>query len=166
MTEWYDHYCIDVLFDIRFCYRYNTNRSSEWTLSRSRPSSIDSRWIIVDSSGWIEYIADGIKAANYAAYLESPQKLLLPSIVVYEVHKKLIRERGKNLADLFLSQAYAFSERLIALDLPLSILASRLSLEYQLPMADSIIYATSRIHAAPVVTSDEHFSGLPGVVLI
>jgi predicted nucleic acid-binding protein len=127
---------------------------------------IESKWIVVDSSGWIEYMADGPKADSYASYLESPQKILLPSIVVYEVHKKLIRESGKNLADLFLSQAYGFSERLIALDLPLSILASRMSIEYQLPMADSIIYATSRTHDAPLITSDEHFSGLPGVVLV
>jgi predicted nucleic acid-binding protein len=127
---------------------------------------IDSKWIIVDSPGWIEYLADGPKAGGYACYLESPQKLLLPPVVVFEVHRKLIHERGKNLADLFLSQAYGFSERLIALDLPLSILASRISIEYQLPMADSIIYATSRIHDAPLITSDEHFSGLPGVVLI
>lgn len=126
----------------------------------------DSKWTIVDSSGWIEYLADGPKAEKYAAYLDHPQKLLLPSIIVYEVNKKLLRERGKNSADLFLSQAYGFADRLVALDLPISILASRLSLEYQLPMADAIIYATSRTHNSSLITSDDHFANLPGVVFI
>ena len=121
---------------------------------------------IVDSSGWVEYFGDGPKAGGFARYLESPEKLLLPSMVVYEVHKKLHRERGKNLADVFLSQAFGFHERLIPLDLELSILASRTSLETGLPMADAIIYATSRKHGAQLITSDAHFSNLPGVTLV
>jgi toxin FitB len=97
--------------------------------------------------------------------LESPENVLLPSIVVYEVYKKLFRESGK-LAEIFLSQAYGFHERLIDLDLELSLLAARTSLEAQLPMADAIIYATAHHHRAKLVTSDPHFSNLPDVILI
>jgi toxin FitB len=122
--------------------------------------------IVVDSSGWVEYIGGGAKADEFALYLESPQNLLLPSIVVYEVYKKLIREQGKNLAEIFLSQAYGFRERLIELDLELSLLAARTSLETHLAMADAIIYATSQYHRAKLVTSDAHFANLPGVTLL
>jgi len=125
-----------------------------------------SEWIVVDSSGWVEYIGGGAKADEFALYLESPESLLLPSIVVYEVYKKLIREQGKNLAENFISQAYGFSERVIELDLELSLLAARTSLETRLAMADAIIYATAQFHRAHLVTSDEHFANLPGVTLL
>jgi predicted nucleic acid-binding protein len=87
-------------------------------------------------------------------------------MVVYEVYKKLLRERGKELAEVFLSQAYGFHDRVIHLDLELSLLAARTSLETHLAMADAIIYATAHHHQANLVTSDTHFANLPGVKLI
>jgi predicted nucleic acid-binding protein len=122
--------------------------------------------IIVDSSGWVEYLGAGPKADGFAVYLESQAILLLPSIVVYEVHKKIYREQGKGLADEFVSQAFGFGERLIPLTLELSLLASKASLEERLPMADAIIYATARKYQAQLITSDTHFSQLPGVAII
>jgi len=35
--------------------------------------------------------------------------------------------------------------------------------EYQLPLADSIIYATARLHNAVLWTQDADFKGLAGV---
>lgn len=125
-----------------------------------------SNWIVVDSSGWVEYLGAGAKADQFALYLESPENLLLPSIVVYEVYKKLFREHGGDTAEIFLSQSYGFGERLIALDLELALLAARTSLETQLPMADAMIYATAHHHEAQLVTSDTHFANLPGVTII
>jgi toxin FitB len=126
----------------------------------------DSDSVVVDSSGWVEYMGGGAKASRFAPYLESPERVLLPSIVVYEVYKKLLRERGKELAEIFLSQAYGFHDRVIQLDLELSLLAARTSLETHLPMADAIVYATAHHHKANLVTSDTHFANLPGVKLI
>lgn len=121
---------------------------------------------VVDSSGWVEFMGDGAKANSFASYLESPENLLLPSIIVYEVYKKLVREQGQHLAEIFLSQAFDFRERLIDLTLELSILASRTSLETRLPMADAIVYATAQHHRAQLITSDSHFANLPGVTLV
>jgi len=121
---------------------------------------------IVDSSGWVEFMSDGAKANSFAPYLESEENLLLPSIIVYEVYKKLVREHGQHLAEIFLSQAFGFRERLIDLTLELSILAARLSLETRLPMADAIIYATAQHHRGQLITSDTHFANLPGVTLL
>jgi toxin FitB len=122
--------------------------------------------VVVDSSGWVEYMGNGAKANSFAAYLESPEKLILPSIIVYEVHKKLVREQGLHMAGLFLSQAFGFRDRLVDLTLELSILASRTSLEARLPMADAIIYATAQHHRAQLITLDSHFANLPGVTLV
>jgi len=121
---------------------------------------------VVDSSGWVEFMGDGAKANSFASYLESPENLLLPSIIVYEVYKKLIREQGQHMAEVFLSQAFDFRERLIDLTLELSILAARTSLETRLPMADAVIYATAQHHRAQLITSDSHFADLPGVTLV
>jgi predicted nucleic acid-binding protein len=111
-------------------------------------------------------MGNGAKADSFAAYLESPENLLLPAIIIYEVHKKLIREQGKHMAESFLSQAFEFRDRLIDLTLELSILASRTSLETRLPMADAIIYASAQHHRAQLITSDSHFANLPGVTLV
>ena len=121
---------------------------------------------VIDSSGWIEYMGNGPKASTFATYLESQAILLLPSVVVYEVHKKLYREQGKGLADEFVSHAFAAGDRLIPLTLSLSIWASKISLEDRLPMADAIIYATAFHHNAQLITSDNHFSNLPGVTVV
>jgi toxin FitB len=126
----------------------------------------DSKVSIVDSSGWVEYMGAGPKADSFARYLEFPEYLLLPSIIVFEVYKKVSREHGKTLAEGFLSQAFGFGNRLIALDLELSILAARASSDNHLPMADAIIYATAQHYNAQLVTSDAHFANLPGVVFL
>jgi predicted nucleic acid-binding protein len=85
---------------------------------------------------------------------------------VFEVYKKVSREHGKTLAENFLSQAFGLGSRLIALDLELSILAARKSLDNHLAMADAIIYATAQHYNAQLVTSDTHFANLPGVVFL
>ena len=126
----------------------------------------DSKLAIVDSSGWVEYMGSGHKADSFARYLNFPEYLLLPSVIVFEVYKKVSREQGKNLADTFLSLAFGFDDRLIALDLELSILAARTSLDTHLPMADAIIYATAQYYKAQLVTSDAQFANLPGVVFL
>jgi predicted nucleic acid-binding protein len=126
----------------------------------------DSKLAVVDSSGWVEYMGAGPKAESFARYLDFPETLLLPSVIVFEVYKKVSREHGKTLAEGFLSQAFGFGSRLIALDLELSILAARASLDNRLPMADAIIYATAQRYNAQLVTSDAHFANLPGVVFL
>jgi len=126
----------------------------------------DSKLSIVDSSGWVEYMGAGPKADSFARYLDFPEYLLLPSVIVFEVYKKVSREHGKTLAENFLSQAFGFGSRLIALDLELSILAAGKSLDNHLAMADAIIYATAQRYNAQLVTSDAHFANLPGVVFL
>lgn len=108
----------------------------------------------------------GPKADGFARYLDFPEYLLLPTVIVFEVFKKVSREHGKTLAENFLSQAFGFGKRLIDLDLELSILAARTSLDNHLAMADAIIYVTAQRHNAQLVTSDAHFANLPGVVLL
>ena len=123
-------------------------------------------FVVVDSSGWVEYFADGPKAGAFARYLDRPEFVLLPTTVIYEVYKKLLRESTGLLAQQFLSSATGFDERVIPLDVPIAEFAAQVSLETKLAMADAIIYASARQHRVMLVTSDTHFAGLPWVDMI
>jgi predicted nucleic acid-binding protein len=126
----------------------------------------DSDRYVVDSSGWVEYLGNGPKADAFAKYLENTERLFLPTIVVYEVYKKLYREQSVLLAERFLSTAFSFQEREIILDVALAASAAKTSLRSNLPMADAIIYAAAQTHRAELITSDAHFMGLPGVTVL
>ena len=124
----------------------------------------DSDLLLVDSSGWLEFITQDTKAAAFAPFLEGPRPLLVPTIVLYEVFKKLMQMKGKTEADRFAS--HALRQFTVPLDEDTAITAARLSLQHRLAMADAIIYATALAHSAELVTSDQAFSGLPGVTLL
>jgi predicted nucleic acid-binding protein len=116
---------------------------------------------VVDSSGWLEFFADGPNAREFAAPLADKGSLVVPSITIYEVFKVVCRQRGEDAA----LQAAALMQqgRVVELSSSLAMVAARTSLELALPMADSIILATARLHQALLWTQDEHFSGLSGV---
>jgi predicted nucleic acid-binding protein len=123
-----------------------------------------SRVLLVDSSGWVEYFGEGPKAARFAPYLEREAALIVPSIVLYEVYKKLLVTTGKTIADRFASQA--LRRQVIPLNEELALGAARVSVERRLAMADAIIYVTAQALEAELVTSDAHFQDLPGVTLL
>jgi predicted nucleic acid-binding protein len=121
---------------------------------------------IVDSSGWVEYLGDGPKAKAYARFFEKDEALILPTIIIYEVFKKLLRERGISLAEQFFNHARQLVDNTIPLNTDLAVQAAQLSSETGLPMADAIIYATAHAVRAELITSDAHFSGLSRVTII
>ena len=116
---------------------------------------------IVDSSGWLEYFADGPNADRFAAPLGNSAELLVPSVTLYEVFKIVCRQRGEDAA----LQAVAMMQqgRVIELSSSIALLAAKLSLDQKTPMADSIILATAQIHAAVLWTQYNDFEGIPGV---
>lgn len=116
---------------------------------------------IVDSSGWLEYFADGPNADLFAVPLGKSAELLVPSITLYEVFKIVCRQRGEDAA----LQAVAMMQqgKVVELSSSIALLAAKLSLEVKTPMADSIILATAQIHAAQLWTQDNDFEGISGV---
>jgi len=120
--------------------------------------------LLVDSSGWIEYFASGPLAGRYVPYLVRPAELITPTIVVYEVYKKLKRERGEELA-LRVAARLAATE-VIPLTESIALLAADISLQHGLGMAEGIVYATAKDQEARVVTSDADLKDLPGVVYL
>lgn len=119
---------------------------------------------LVDSSGWVVYLGDGPRAETFGTYLEREDLLLVPTIVIYEVTKKLQHTSSNIVVQKFLS--HAFRARIIELDATLAIAAAQISAHHKLAMADSIIYATAESLSAQLVTSDTNFRDLPGVVIV
>jgi predicted nucleic acid-binding protein len=117
----------------------------------------------VDSSGWLEYLTDDANADRFAPYVAGNFHVIVPTIVVYEVYKKLLMESGQSAADGFASDA--MRRTVVPLDDLLAISAAQISLDHRLPMADAIIYASAIAQNAELVTGDPHFGGLPGVII-
>ena len=120
--------------------------------------------VLLDSSGWIEFFTDGPLADQYAQYLTPKHQLITPTIVLYEVYKKIKREKGEETALLFVGRLSA--TEVVQLTESIALLAADVSLRYGLAMADAIVYATARDQKAEVVTGDADLKDLPGVVYV
>jgi predicted nucleic acid-binding protein len=120
--------------------------------------------LLVDSSGWIEFFTDGPLASDYTRYLKDLTKIVTPTIVLYEVYKKIKRERTEE--DALLAVSLINRTSVIPLSESIVLLAADLSLKYSLPMADAIVYSTALEENCKVITSDIHFKNLDRVILI
>jgi predicted nucleic acid-binding protein len=116
---------------------------------------------VVDSSGWLAYFADEPNAKHFLAPLSDPASLVVPTVTIYEVFKVILRESGENDA----LQAVMPMQKGTVVDLTasLAIAASKLSLEHDLPMADSIILATAQEFDATIWTQDSDFDNMNNV---
>jgi predicted nucleic acid-binding protein len=116
---------------------------------------------VVDSSGWLEYFAGSKNAANFAKAIEDTQRLLVPSIVLLEVFKRMAELRGEDAALQVVAAMH--HGQVIALDAGLALNAAMAGRRHKLPLADSIVYATAVREKATLWTQDADFDGLPGV---
>ncbi len=116
---------------------------------------------VVDSSAWLEFLSDGTNANLFIEPLSDADNLIVPAITIYEVFRSVYRQKGENYA----MQTFALMQKgqLIELDASLSIAAAKISLKYEIPMADSIIYATAVKFDALLWTQDKDFETLPNV---
>lgn len=115
---------------------------------------------VVDSSGWLEYFADGPNAGVFAKALQKPTGLLVPTVSIYEVFKRVLTQRDESAA----LEAVALMRQgtVVELDTDIALSAAKLSAESRLPMADSIMLATARMHGALLLTQDADFDGIDG----
>lgn len=116
---------------------------------------------VVDSSGWLEYFADGPNADFFAPAIENVSELVVPSISIYEVFKRVLQQRSE--AEALQAVAIMTRGRVADLNVPLALSAAKISTKLRLPMADSIILATTRAYKATLWTQDEHFESMDDV---
>ena len=116
---------------------------------------------LVDSSGWLEYFTDGPNANNFFKPLNDNSNLIIPTICLYEVFKVILR--GRNDDDALQAIAVMQQGKTIELTMEISIQAAKNSLEYKIPMADSIILTTAQLHKATIWTQDSDFKNMENV---
>jgi predicted nucleic acid-binding protein len=116
---------------------------------------------LADSSGWLEYLADGPNAGFFEEPLSAPDQLIVPTLCLYEVFRVVLRERGED--DAIQVAALMAQGRSVELSGAIALSAARLSLCLKIPMADSIIAATGSLLEAVIWTQDEDFKNLKNV---
>jgi predicted nucleic acid-binding protein len=87
--------------------------------------------------------------------------LRVPAITICEVYRFVLREGGETLA---IQAAGMMSRSLIVdLDATIAMQLATIGNQHQIPLADSIIYATAQSLGAQIWTQDVDLDGLPGV---
>ena len=116
---------------------------------------------VVDSSGWLEYFANGKNADFFAPAIENTAELIVPTLSLCEVFKRVLQQRGEG--DALQAVAAMIQGTVVDLDTDLALSAARLSAAFGLPMADSVMLAAAQMHEATLWTQDADLKGIPGV---
>lgn len=120
--------------------------------------------MVLDTSGWIEIFTDGPLASEFRARTDAAQRIIVPTIVLYEVYKTIRRQRSEHESLTAVARLRACE--VVSLDGQLALEAADISLQHSLAMADAVVYATARAHGAELLTSDRDFAELPGLVYL
>src|SRR3989337_772499 len=113
---------------------------------------------VVDSSGWLEFFADGPNASFFAAAIQRPAELLVPSVSIYEVFKRILQQKEET--DALRAVAAMQQGSVLPLDEALALSAARISLQAKLPMADSIMLSSAIASGAVLWTQAKDFEGM------
>ena len=116
---------------------------------------------VVDSSGWIEFFLAGPSGPLFKPVIEQRDKLLVPVIALYEVHKILSRKMPADVVATCLNVMRL--GRVLDLTDRRAIAAADIALRHRLAMADAVMYAMALEHKATFWTQDVDYQGLPGV---
>ena len=115
---------------------------------------------VVDSSGWLEYFADGPNASIFAKPIEATRSLVVPTLSLFEVFKRVTQQRSED--DALRAIAVMEQGKVVDLDRATALEAARLSMQHGIAMADSVMLATAHRHRATLWTQDSDFEGLQG----
>lgn len=119
--------------------------------------------ILLDSSGWIEIVTDGPRAAKFERHLREAKRWIVSPINLFEVYRKV----AKISEDRALRAVAAMKQgEVVPVDEQISLEAADLALKYNLAMADSIILATALACGAKLITGDTDFANIRNCVVI
>ena len=119
---------------------------------------------IIDSSGWLEFFADGPNAMFFAPSIIDVKHLIVPAISIYEVFKRVLQQRSET--DALQAVGQMAQGRVIEFNQTLALSAAKLSVDLKLPMAGSMILATARAYQAILWTQDADFKAIDGIQYI
>ncbi len=119
---------------------------------------------VIDTSGWLEYLADGPLATQYEKYLAKPKAIITPSITLSEVYKKVKKAKGAEVALAVVAQIEKTT--VVPLDEEIAVMAADLSLDHSLALPQAIAYATALREEAQLLTANPHLKGLEQVIFL
>jgi len=119
---------------------------------------------LIDSSVWIEFFTNGERTGALLRYMKVPENVVTPTIILYEVYKKIRRERTEEEA--LTAVSIINRTRIIDLSESIALFAADLSIKYSRPMGYAIVYATALENNCRVVTTDAHFRELDKVIFV
>jgi predicted nucleic acid-binding protein len=119
---------------------------------------------VVDTSLWVEYLADGQLADHAEQCILPLDTCIIPAMVSYELSKWSQRKFDAKQAESLLSLLTECTS--VDMDTAVALEAAALSIQHKLHATDAIIYATACVSKATLFTCDAHFKGLPGVTFI
>ncbi len=114
--------------------------------------------VVLDSSGWIELLAGTDRAVLFEPALRA-DRLIVPSIVRYEVGRYTLFRKGAGGRELALTALSKFEQ--VPVDDVVADLGSELAHNHKLAMADALVYAVAQVAEAELWTQDKHFESLP-----
>ena len=117
---------------------------------------------VVDTSAWIEYFLGSPTGKALLPEMPVRDQTIVPTIVQFELAKWLARETPED--DATRVQADMVQCMIAVLDTATALFAAEIARAHKLASADAIIYATSQLHRADLLTCDAHFKDLPGVL--
>ncbi len=120
--------------------------------------------IVIDTSGWLEYFTGGPNSNIFSTAIKNNPKIIIPTIILYDLWKKISREKGEDKVIEVVAQLKRFD--IISLDESLSISVAKISNEFKIPMADSIIYGTAKKYNATLWAQDPDFKDFENVKYI
>jgi len=119
---------------------------------------------LVDSRGWLEYFADSPYADFHAPAIENTDNLIVPTICILEVFKRVLQQRSEDAA--LQAVAVMHQGQIVALSASIALKAAKVGSDLKLPLADSVILATAQTYGALIWTQDAHFKSLQHVKFI
>jgi toxin FitB len=119
---------------------------------------------LVDSCGWLEYFADTSYADFYGPAIEEIASLIVPTVCILEVFKRVLQQKGEDAALQVVAVMY--QGQVVSLSESIALRAAKVGSELKLPLADSVILATAQTYGALVWTQDAHFKDIEGVKYI
>lgn len=116
---------------------------------------------LVDSSGWMEYLQDSPRADLFAEAIEDRNRLLVPTIALFEVHRVLSRKLESALVNRCLNVMRL--GRVLDFTDARAVAAAQIAASHKLAMADAAMYSMALEFGATFWTQDIDYHGLDSV---
>jgi predicted nucleic acid-binding protein len=120
---------------------------------------------LLDSWCWVEFFNGTIIGKKVAEYIDSDKPVFISVINLAEVYKQGLMKKSKSQAD----EMVAFMMNrcfIIPVEPEMALNAAKLNAETRIGLGDSLIYTSAKAHNLTLVTGDQHFKNMKGVVYL